>query len=57
MYDSVFDSLHSEWVIYLIDPPSFGQGADSTHVGRSSPAAEKAAPSEDIKLLLFLRII
>lgn len=57
MYDSSFDSLHSDSVIYLIDPPSFSQGADSSHVGRSSPAAEKAAPSDDMKLFLFLCII
>lgn len=57
MYDSSFDSLHSDSVIYLIDPPSFSQGADSSHVGCSSPAAEKAAPSDDMKLFLFLCII
>lgn len=57
MYDSIFDSLRSDWVIYLADAPSFGQGADSPHVGRSSPAAEKAAPSEEMKFVLFLFII
>lgn len=44
-------------MIYLIDPPSFSQRADSPHVGCSSPAAEKAAPSEDVKLFLLLFII
>lgn len=44
-------------MIHLIDAPSFSQGADSSHVGCSSPAAKKAAPSEDMKLFLFLFII
>lgn len=44
-------------MIYLVDPPSFSQGADSSHVGRSSPVAKKAATSENMKLFLFLFII
>lgn len=38
---------------YLIDPPSFSQGADSPHVGRSPPAAQKAAPSEEEKIVVI----